>query len=94
VAYVKQSDNVDWWLGAADFVAVGVTEGACHISQVHLAIADHSFNLLARVPVTRPVSERVRAIHHGIARFCYGTVAQSGRICQRFVGSHTDPLDQ
>lgn len=91
---MKPANDLDWWLGAADLVAVGLTEGAYHIGRIHLAIADHSFNVLARVPVTRPVSEPVRTIHHGISRCCYGTVAQSGRLCQWLVRRQRNPLDQ
>lgn len=70
----KQQANRDWWLGVGHMVSHGLAEGASKAQRVHLAIADETFDVLARIPVTRPVSEQVRGLHHGISRACYGTV--------------------
>ncbi|WP_092020180.1 hypothetical protein [Marinobacter zhejiangensis] len=72
----KTQTAQDWWLGVGHLVTHGVAEGAIKVQRVHLSIADETFNVLARIPVTRPVSEPVRALHHGISRLCYGTAAQ------------------
>lgn len=82
----NRTASFKWWLGAADIVAVGIAEGAGRIGRAHIAIADESFNLLARFPVTRPVSEPVRALHHGIAGLCYGSVRLAARAAQRATG--------
>lgn len=71
--------NAAWWLGASHLLANGLAHGAQKAQRVHLAIADESFGVLARIPVTRPVSEPVRMLHHGIARLCYGSVAVAAR---------------
>lgn len=65
----------DWLLGIADLMAAATEGAAGRIERAHLAIADESFNVLAGIPLTRPVSEPIRAIHHGIARISYRSVA-------------------
>lgn len=70
----QQQANRDWWLGVGHMVSHGLAEGAIKAQRAHLSIADETFNILARNPVTRPVSEQVRGVHHGISRLCYGTV--------------------
>lgn len=72
----KQQADLDWWVGVGHLVSHGLAEGAMKAQRVHLAIADETFNILARIPVTRPVSEPVRSVHHGISRLCYGAVSQ------------------
>ncbi|SDV99600.1 hypothetical protein [Marinobacter mobilis] len=71
----KQQANRDWWLGVGHMVSHGLAEGAIKAQRVHLSIADETFNILARNPVTGPVSEQVRSVHHGVSRLCYGTVS-------------------
>lgn len=88
---MKMHNSSDWWLGAADLAAAGIMEGTTRIGRVHLAIADESFNILARIPLTRPVSEPVRTIHHGICRVCYGSVATAARVLQRAAESRRAP---
>ncbi|MDX1456559.1 MAG: hypothetical protein R3276_03165 [Marinobacter sp.] len=68
--------QVDWWLGVTDVLANGLAHGAEKAQRVHLSIADETFNILARIPVTRPVSEPVRKMHHGISRLSYGSVSR------------------
>lgn len=65
----------DWLLGLADLMAAATEGGARRIERAHLAIADESFNVLASLAITRPVSEPIRVIHHGIARLSYRSVA-------------------
>ena len=69
----------DWWLGLADLLTVSVAEGARGIERFHLSIADETFNVLARIPITQPVSEPVRVIHHRISRLCYRSVSEMAR---------------
>lgn len=69
----KQDSN--WWAGVADVAASGINHGALKLERVHLSIADEAFNLLRQVPVTRPWSERIRTIHHGISRLSYRSVS-------------------
>lgn len=71
----KQQADRDWWLGVGHLVSHGLAEGAHKARRVHLAIADETFDVLARIPVTRPFSEPVRTLHHGISGFCYSTFA-------------------
>ncbi len=73
------TDNLAWWSGVTEILATGMAEGSVRIERAHLAIADESFNLLARIPLTRPVSEPVRLLHHGISRLSYRSVALAGR---------------
>ncbi|WP_207308783.1 hypothetical protein [Marinobacter caseinilyticus] len=87
----KKATSKQWWLGIADLSAAGVIAGAGMIQRVHLSIADESFNLLARIPVTRPVSEPVRAIHHGLSRLSYGAVAMAAAAAQSLARSPHDP---
>lgn len=67
--------NRNWWAGVADVAASGLNHGALKLERVHLSIADETFNILQRVPVTRPWSESVRYIHHGISRLSYRSVS-------------------
>lgn len=69
----KQDSN--WWAGVADVAASGINHGALKLERVHLSIADEAFNLLRQVPVTKPWSESIRTIHHGISRFSYRSVS-------------------
>ena len=75
----NQTTSYHWWLGLAHIAAIGLEEGTRKVKRVHLAISDESFNILARIPVTRPVSEPVRFLHHGITRFWYGTLTGLAR---------------
>jgi len=65
----------NWWFGVADMAASGINHGALKLERVHLSIADETFNLLRQVPVTRPWSESIRTVHHGISRISYRSVA-------------------
>lgn len=67
--------NRNWWGGVADVAASGINHGALKLERVHLSIADETFNILRQVPVTRPWSESVRYIHHGISRLSYRSVS-------------------
>lgn len=67
--------NRNWWGGVADMAASGINHGALKLERVHLSIADETFNILKQVPVTRPWSESVRYIHHGISRLSYRSVS-------------------
>lgn len=78
--------NVDWWLGVADLLSAGTAVTAARLEKVHLSIADETFNVLARIPVTRPVSEPVRQLHHGIAALSYRSVSQGAHWLNRQVG--------
>lgn len=69
----KQDSN--WWAGVVDVAASGINHGALKLERVHLSIADEAFNLLRQVPVTRPWSEGIRTIHHGISRLSYRSVS-------------------
>ncbi|BES73798.1 hypothetical protein RE428_48160 [Marinobacter nanhaiticus D15-8W] len=71
----KELTHRDWWLGMADLASAGAAATAGRLEQVHLSIADETFNVLARIPVTRPVSQRVRQIHHGISTLSYRSVS-------------------
>ncbi|MDX1757360.1 MAG: hypothetical protein R3175_14985 [Marinobacter sp.] len=75
MTHEKQA-QAKWWLGVTDLMANGLAHGAEKVQRAHLSIADESFNVLARIPVTRPVSEPVRAMHHGISRLSYGSVSR------------------
>lgn len=76
---MSATHNLAWWSGVTEILATGMAEGSVRLERVHLGIADESFNLLARVPITRPVSEPVRLLHHGISRLSYRSVAMAGR---------------
>lgn len=65
----------NWWIGVADLTASGINHGALKLERVHLSIADETFNVLKQVPVTRPWSESIRTIHHGIVRLSYRSVS-------------------
>ncbi len=65
----------DWWLGVADILTHGIAQGACKLERVHLSIADETFNVLHRIPVTRPWSQAVRFTHHNISKLSYRSVA-------------------
>ncbi len=67
--------DLNWWAGVADVVATGLAHGSLKLERVHLSIADETFNILKRVPVTRPWSENVRYLHHGISRLSYRSVS-------------------
>lgn len=67
--------DLNWWAGVADIAASGINHGALKLERVHLAIADETFDILQRVPVTRPFSEATRFFHHKIARVSYRSVA-------------------
>lgn len=67
--------NRNWWAGVADMATSGLNHGALKLERVHLSIADETFNILQRVPVTRPWSEGVRTVHHGISRLTYRSVS-------------------
>lgn len=64
-----------WWLGMGDLLTQGATHSAIKLERVHLAIADETFSILERLPVTRPWSRLVRVSHHGIARLSYRSVS-------------------
>ena len=76
---MSTTNNLAWWTGVTEILATGLAEGSVRIERAHLAIADESFNILARIPVTRPVSDPVRVLHHGISRISYRSVAMAGR---------------
>lgn len=67
--------DLNWWAGVADVAASGIDHGARKLERVHLGIADETFNLLRQVPVTRPWSDGIRTIHHGISRLSYRSVS-------------------
>ncbi|MEX0603240.1 MAG: hypothetical protein WD623_00125 [Marinobacter sp.] len=87
-----RQQSIQWWLGVLDVSATGVAEGALRLERVHHAIADESFNILARIPVTRPISEPVRVIHHGISRLSYRSVAYIAAGAQKLSGLPGKPL--
>lgn len=70
-----REQSIQWWLGIIDISAAGVSAGSLRLERVHHAIADESFNILARIPVIRPVSEPIRVVHHAISSLSYRTVA-------------------
>lgn len=71
---MKKHDS-NWWIGVADIAASGINHGALKLERIHLSIADETFSLLRQVPVTRPWSESIRTIHHGISRLSYRSVS-------------------
>lgn len=78
----NQSD-IQWWLGMADLTSSGVAGASEKIERIHLSVADETFNVLNQIPVTRPVSEPVRVMHHGISRLCYRGVSSASRLLNR-----------
>ncbi|MFO7787218.1 MAG: hypothetical protein R6W87_05500 [Halospina sp.] len=72
-------NNTRWWCGVADLAGVSLEEAALGLERIHLSIADETFNVLEAIPVTRPVTEPVRLMHHGISRLSYRSVALLGR---------------
>jgi len=67
--------NRNWWAGVADMTASGINHGALKVERIHLSIADETFDILQRVPITRPWSEAVRSVHHAISRLSYRSVS-------------------
>ncbi|TVP58273.1 MAG: hypothetical protein EA349_04865 [Halomonadaceae bacterium] len=86
VAATEKDHRIQWWLGFSDLGGNTLTQGALGIERMHLSIADEAFNILERIPVTRPVSEQVRVLHHGISTLCYRGVAGVGQILSRKLG--------
>ncbi|MEX2474626.1 hypothetical protein [Marinobacter sp.] len=80
----QNASGYDWWLGVADVLTQGISQGAQKLERVHLSIADETFDLLSRSPITRPWSEVVRTTHHSITRLSYRSVAT--------VATHTGQL--
>ena len=87
-----KEQSIQWWLGILDVTTTGVAAGSLRLERVHHAIADESFNVLARIPVIRPVSEPVRVIHHGISSLSYRSVAGIATTIQKFSGRQSKPL--
>lgn len=79
----RNRQQPNWWLGLADVATVGLEHGARTVERVHLSIADESFDVLARIPVTQPVSEPVRVVHHRISSFCYRSVSAAAGTLNR-----------
>lgn len=75
----QSNQQRNWWLGVLDMAAEGAGHGALKLERVHLAIADESFGILERIPVTRPWARVVRTSHHGLTRLCYGAVRVSAQ---------------
>ncbi|MEQ5835894.1 hypothetical protein [Marinobacter sp. NFXS9] len=76
-----------WWRGVADLASASAEVTARRLEGVHRSIADETFDVLARIPVTRPFSEPVRRIHHGIAALSYRSVALGARGLNQWVRS-------
>ena len=74
-----------WWLGVADIATVGLEHSVLTIERVHLSIADESFDVLARIPVTQPVSEPVRKVHHCISTLCYRSISMTAGTLNRHI---------
>lgn len=68
-----------WWLGVADLLGHGLHHGSDKLERVHLSIADESFRVLERIPVTRPWSRSVREVHHGVSRLTYRSLGLAAR---------------
>lgn len=81
----NEQQNRQWWLGFLDLASESTAVVADRLERVHMSIADETFDILERVPATRPVSEPIRDIHHGVFRLSYGAVAFSARSINRFV---------
>jgi hypothetical protein len=79
----------EWWLGFLDLATESTAVVATRLEQVHLSIADETFDILKQVPTTRPFSEPIRGIHHGISRISYRAVALSARHLNRLVCART-----
>lgn len=86
VAPTVKDSRIQWWLGFSDLGGKTLTQGALGIERIHLSIANETFNILQQIPVTRPVSEPVRVLHHGIATLCYRSVAGVGQLLTRTLG--------
>jgi hypothetical protein len=54
--------------GAIALLKTGIDAGSRRVEDMHLAIADKPFRVLARVPVVAEVSGVVRQFHDGITR--------------------------
>lgn len=54
--------------GALALLKTGIAEGSRRIEDLHLAIADKPFRVLAHVPAVAEVSGVVRQFHDGITR--------------------------
>lgn len=76
----RKDERMEWWLGLTDLGGQSLTQLVLGVERVHLSIADETFDVLARIPTTRPVSEPVRAAHHGISRLCYRSLAAAGEL--------------
>lgn len=76
-----------WWLGVADLLGTGLHHGADKLERVHLSLADETFNILERVPVTRRWSIATREVHHSVSRTSYRAVGMAadglGRLARR-----------
>lgn len=86
--------QADWWRGVADVISAGTAVTAARLEKVHLSIADETFNVLARIPVTRPVSEPVRQLHHGIATLSYRSVSNAAHLLNQWVGDAPAPTQR
>ncbi|MDX1588734.1 MAG: hypothetical protein R3296_07325 [Oleiphilaceae bacterium] len=83
---MEKDSRIQWWLGLTDLGSQSLTQGALGVERMHLSIADETFDILARIPTTRPYSEPVRVLHHGISTLCYRSVAGVGRLLSRQLG--------
>lgn len=83
----RELTHRDWWLGMADLASAGAAVTASRLERVHLSIADETFDILARIPVTRPVSQRVRQLHHGISALSYRSVSAGATAVNQWLGS-------
>lgn len=81
----------EWWLGLADILVHGVAQGAQKVERVHLSIADETFDLLDRIPVTRPWSGAVRGTHHSLSRFTYRSVAAAATGAGKLLSGPREP---
>lgn len=76
----EKDERMAWWLGLTDLGGQSLTHLVLGVERAHLAIADETFNALAQIPITKPVSEPVRSVHHGISRLCYRSLAAAGEL--------------
>ena len=83
----NEPSHREWWLGMADLASAGAAVTATRLEKVHLSIADETFNILGRIPVTRPVSQRVRQLHHGISVLSYRSVSLGASTVNRWLKS-------
>lgn len=77
-----------WWLGVADLMGHGLYHGSEKLERVHLSIAEESFRILDRIPVTRPWSRSVREVHHGVSRLSYRSIGLAARGLVRLGDGH------